>query len=345
MKFTSSKTSSGKTSVLKMSSNEDDSDPLKQLAQEIGGGIVQYNDFVMEDKLGKGGFGEVYKATHTPTDTVCAVKRLFMEELDEDDQLLYTREIEILAKCRYPFLLHLLGYTITPPYIIVTPFIPNGSLYDYVCHHAKRKRLSPTQKTLIAMGISYGMMKLHEMDIIHRDLKSLNVLIDQNMLPWICDFGIARTVSERGAAMTRDVGTSAWMAPEQMTSHHYDNKVDTYSFAMVLYEMMREKTPFHGMSVKDITDNVVKHNRRPKLPETGNENLRKLIEACWHPKPNKRPSFKRIFKYFTNKDVMWDDTDVDAVDRLSHYIHQQSRHSHSHSHSHRHSKSRSSSEY
>lgn len=284
------------------------------LASELGGGkVLDIKMFQMDKKLGSGGFGEVWRATHIKTGKVVAIKKLSMSQLDEEDLEVYNREIEILGRCRYPFLLHLVGYTVRPPYCIVVPYIPHGSLYDYVHHGTKKKDLPPTNLTIIAMGIAYAMMRLHQMNIIHRDLKSPNVLLDNAYLPYVCDFGISKQVLNNNDELTRDCGTTNWMAPEQMLSHNYDNKVDVYSYGMVLYEMVTGFYPFEGRSLLEITLKL-KNKKRPKLPEDGkNESIKELIKQCWEQNPKKRPSFKNIYQMFVDQKVMFDETNPKGI--------------------------------
>ena len=105
---------------------------LNVLANQLMGGIVNVNDFDFERIIGKGGFGEVWYAIHRQSQIKCAVKKLFMDQMDEIAIEMYVREIKILADCRHLFLLRLIGFTTEPPFLIVTPFITNGSLFDYL---------------------------------------------------------------------------------------------------------------------------------------------------------------------------------------------------------------------
>lgn len=297
-----------------------------KIASDLGGGkILDVKYFHLDKKLGSGGFGEVWKATHIKTGLVVAIKKLLIsDELDEDSLEAYDREIDILGKCRYPFLLHLVGYTTSPPFCIVVPYIPHGSLYDYVHHGSKKMKLPPTNMTIIAMGIAYAMMRLHQMKIVHRDLKSPNVLLDNAYLPYVCDFGISKVISDNNDdQLTRDCGTTNWMAPEQMTSHKYDNKVDVYSYAMILYEMITGYYPFEGCTLLEITMKL-KNKKRPKLPDDGkNELIKNLIVQCWDQNPKKRPPFKDIFKMFVDQKVMFDETNPKGIRSMISLIHSQ----------------------
>ena len=292
---------------------------LFELSERLRDGLVDINSFQYERILGRGGFGEVWKAKHIPTGRDCAVKKLFMEQGDEISLEMFVREVNILYECNHLFLLNLFGFNTIPNFIIVTPYISNGSLFDYVSSRSN-KNLSPTSKTLIAMGISYGMMKLHEHGIIHRDLKSPNILLDDKLLPYICDFGIARATSQANEHLTKDIGTVNWMAPEQMESHHYDNKVDVYSYGMVLYEMLMQKIPFEGEKATHIAKLVLSDAKRPKLPSNAEEHIVSLITHCWRQDPQNRPKFEGIFYNFVVKKIFWEGTEPSAIDSMINLI-------------------------
>lgn len=284
-------------------------------AKDLGGGsVLNMKEFKLGSVLGKGAFGSVYKATHIPTGTVVAVKQLLVEEMDDENLELFAREIAILAKCRKPFLLHLIGYSAQKPFSIVTPFIPQGSLHDYVHHSGKKERLPPTNKTLVAMGMAYAMMRLHEMDIIHRDLKPANVLLNNKFLPYICDFGIARPVSVgEDELMTRGCGTPVFMPLEQFSSQVYTKKVDVYSYGMILYEMLTGKHPYEGSDLGKFVL-MLSNGQPPAFPRGDQEDqIKGLIMLCINPNPSERPSFKTIYKAFSDGKVMFDDTNPKGI--------------------------------
>jgi serine/threonine protein kinase len=284
---------------------------VDELAHELKGGIVSLKAFEKVSLVGKGGFGEVWKAIHKPTGVLCAVKMLYMADDDEETAEMYVREVKVLAQCKSSlFLLRLLGFSVTKPFFIVTPFIKGGSLYDYV-NKKSTKMMPPTNKTLIAMGVAFGLMNLHKMGIIHRDLKSPNILLDERLLPYICDFGISRLGN---AKMTKNIGTTYWMAPEQMESFEYNEKVDIYSFGCVLYEMVRRKIPFENETTYKAAI-MVMNGERPPLPKY-EKKICDLITICWDQDPKKRPSARKIMKMFVQKKVYFEGTDMKGVNAL-----------------------------
>jgi serine/threonine protein kinase len=273
--------------------------------------LMTFDDFKIERKLGKGGYGEVWEATHRDTGVVCALKKIIINDDDDDGFEMFVHEIEILGAFDNPFILKLFGFSIQEPYIIATPYISGGSLYDYVSSSSDRKALSPTENTIIAIGISYGMMKLHEMKIVHRDLKSANILLDENKLPIICDFGISRAIA---STMTKDIGTTNWMAPEQMASGSYDEKVDVYAFGCILFEMIARSMPFEELTSLKVAAEVMKGNR-PKAPHR-HKRIRMIIKLCWEQDPAKRPSMRSIFRSFVKLKAYFNKTHYKAIERM-----------------------------
>jgi hypothetical protein len=279
--------------------------------------VVAHGDFALGRSVGSGAFAEVFKATDRRTGAECAVKRLLQADLDGRALLSFIREVGVLSKCNHRFLTAFLGFTAAPPFYLVTQFVPNGTLFQFVRRRAGARALTPTQKTLIAVGIADGMRHLHSFGIIHRDLKSLNILLDENFLPAICDFGISRfldaAADEEAAVMTKDIGTPHWMAPELFTSHQYTNKVDVYAYAVLLWEMQTEAPPFRGKTVMQIGIGVSRRGERPELPNDVPVKLRELIVACWAQNPDDRPSFDDIVRAFVSDRIMYEGSSGDEV--------------------------------
>lgn len=292
----------------------------QELLQSYDAYLIKKEDFTMEKKIGKGGYGDVWLATHNATGTKCAVKQLYIEELDGQNLTFFVREVSILASCQDMFLLPFLGFSSIPPYLIVTEFISRGSLYDALQHKPGAPNLNSSHKTLIALGIARGMMVLHQNSIIHRDLKSLNILLDDRFLPKICDFGISRFVNDKDTEMTKEIGTPHWMAPEIFESNHYSEKVDVYAFGILLWEMLTESIPFKGKTAIQVATSVYRDDERPPIPSSCPPELSVLISSCWTRDPDQRPTFAQIFKEFSEKKVMYKGSDVRSVSAICQLI-------------------------
>jgi hypothetical protein len=290
--------------------------------EEVSAALAQYlvslDDFELIRTIGKGAFGEVWLGRHKSSDRQVAVKKLFAEALTGDEYTYYCREIQILALCDNPFLLPITGFTNRAPYAIITPFVECGSLYQALNGKAKFN-LSGTEKQRIAMGVAHGMARLHELKIIHRDLKSLNILLDAQHLPRVCDFGIARFSQGETDVLTQNIGTPHWMAPELFGSSGYSEKVDVYAFGMLLWEMLTQDVPYKGKTGIQIAMNVCK-GERPPIPKGCPQGLSSLMTACWLEDPDKRPDFLVVFRYMESKGAMFPDAAGDQVDIFSRYI-------------------------
>jgi len=273
-----------------------DGDPAQILA-ELSPYIVACTpqEFEIKRVIGKGGYGEVTMAIHKKSQRVCAVKQLILERLTGQNLLYFCREVSILANCSNFFLLPFCGFSPYPPYAIITEYIAKGCLFDALRHKPGTPALLPQHKFLIALGLARGMMSLHRQQIIHRDLKSLNVLLDEDLLPRIADFGIARFLDANAPEMvTREIGTPNWQAPESLVSDHYTNKVDVYSFAMICWELLTEDVPFKDKRGYWFYVAVAQNNERPVLPSGIPLPLKNLIQASWHKDPERRPTFAQI---------------------------------------------------
>ncbi|EAY03825.1 TKL family protein kinase [Trichomonas vaginalis G3] len=289
----------------------------KQLEEFIAASpqlITQLSEFEFGDTIGKGGFGEVKRAVEKKTGRECAVKTIFTERLEGNKLRRYLGEVKTMSQCHNMFLVPFVGFTAEPPYAIITEYMSNGSLDRFVRNRSGMS-LSGTQLTAIAIGIANGMIHLHKIGIIHRDLKAANIMLDSRLFPRIGDFGIAR-FGETDGGMTAKIGTPNYMAPELITSHDYNEKVDVYSYGMILYEMTQNVRPFKNMKMEEIFDLVLKKDRRPTFYLDLPDSLKALIEACWATNPNDRPSFEEIYNAFVRGEVAFEHTRRNDIEKF-----------------------------
>ncbi|CAH8273236.1 unnamed protein product [Arabidopsis lyrata] len=208
------------------------------------------NKFSESNKLGHGGFGEVYKGQLITGETV-AIKRLSQGSTQGAEE--FKNEVDVVAKLQHRNLAKLLGYCLDgEEKILVYEFVPNKSLDYFLFDNEKRRILDWQRRYKIIEGIARGILYLHRdsrLTIIHRDLKASNILLDADMNPKISDFGMARIfgVDQTQANTQRIVGTYGYMSPEYAIHGQYSVKSDVYSFGVLILELItgRKNSSFY----------------------------------------------------------------------------------------------------
>ncbi|KAL0645274.1 hypothetical protein Bca4012_043565 [Brassica carinata] len=203
--------------------------------------LIATNDFSLENKLGQGGFGSVYKGI-LPCGKEIAVKRLARGSGQGD--LEFRNEVLLLTRLQHRNLVKLLGYCNEGgEEILVYELVPNSSLDHFIFDEDNRRLLTWDVRSRIIEGVARGLLYLHEdsqLRIIHRDLKASNILLDADMNPKVADFGMARlfNMDETRGETSRVVGTYGYMAPEYVRHGQFSAKSDVYSFGVMLLEMI-----------------------------------------------------------------------------------------------------------
>ncbi|KAH9757516.1 hypothetical protein KPL71_016418 [Citrus sinensis] len=211
------------------------------------------------ERIASGSCGDLYRGVYLGQDV--AVKVLRSEHLNDTLEDEFVQEVAILREVQHRNVVRFIEY------------MPGGSLYDYL--HKNHNVLKLSQLLRFAIDICKGMEYLHQSNIIHRDLKTANLLMDTHNVVKVADFGVAR-FQNKGGVMTAETGTYRWMAPEVINHQLYDQKADVFSFAIVLWELVTAK----GL--------------RPDLPENAHPKLIDLMQRCWDAVSDNRPSFSEI---------------------------------------------------
>ncbi|KAL8507229.1 hypothetical protein ACS0TY_017953 [Phlomoides rotata] len=234
--------------------------------------------------------------------TRVAVKTFWEGIAVEDKVNAFRDELSLLQKVRHPNVVQFLGaVTQISPMMIVTEYLPKGDLHDYL----KRKgALKPATALRLAMDIARGMNYLHEHRpeaIIHRDLEPSNILLDDSGHLKVADFGVSKLlkvtnrIKEDTPISCQDT-SCRYVAPEVFKNEEYDTKVDVFSFAIILQEMIEGYLPFYSKQDDEVAKSFAEKERPPFRAPTKfyAHGLRQLIEECWNDDPANRPTFKQI---------------------------------------------------
>lgn len=262
---------------------------------------IDPNDITIDKELGHGAFGIVYRGKLFGKQV--AVKKLINQQLDAETLSAFKKEVGIMSKLRHPNVLLFMGASLEPGNLmIVTELMPNGSIHDLL-HSKEPVELSFKTRMKMAKQAALGMNWLHRSKppFIHRDLKTSNLLVDENFNVKVCDFGLAhmKTHGNKKQGSYGATGTPMWMAPEVLMNKEYDESADVYSFGIVLWELLTGKDPFPNCTTyTDLLDHVVTAGERPAIPDNCPGKLKALIRACWDADPKHRPSFEKIIPLF-----------------------------------------------
>ncbi|KAF4043843.1 Protein tyrosine kinase [Phytophthora infestans] len=252
---------------------------------------VEWNDLAIQKQIGIGSSCQVYKGSWRGAEVAVksftgidrsAVEREFANEVDMMQQLGPNPSLVLLlAVCSNPLSL-------------VLEYLP-FSLFELINGVPDRTRRVPpfptswTKRVHMMLDIARGLQFLHSFEIIHRDLKSLNLLMTAEGRVKLADFGISRS-NDQSELMTGCCGTFQWMAPEVLTSQKYSLSADVYSFGVIMWEICEESAPFKGLAPAQIPIAVVQDRRRPIISPKTPPPLRDLIQRCWQHEPALRPS-------------------------------------------------------
>ncbi|XP_061547628.1 mitogen-activated protein kinase kinase kinase 13 isoform X2 [Phycodurus eques] len=200
-------------------------------------------------------------------------------------------DIKHLRKLKHPNIISFKGVcTQAPCYCIIMEYCAQGQLYEVL--RAGRK-VTPRLLVDWASGIASGMNYLHLHKIIHRDLKSPNVLVTHNDSVKISDFGTSKELSDKSTKMSF-AGTVAWMAPEVIRNEPVSEKVDIWSFGVVLWELLTGEIPYKDVDSSAIIWGVGSNSLHLPVPSTCPDGFKILMKQTWQGKPRNRPSFRQI---------------------------------------------------
>uniref|UniRef100_A0A669E8U4 receptor protein-tyrosine kinase n=1 Tax=Oreochromis niloticus TaxID=8128 RepID=A0A669E8U4_ORENI len=282
--------------------------------------------------IGRGHFGCVFHGTLLEPDGQklhCAVKSLNrITDLEEVSQFL--KEGIIMKDFSHPNVLSLLGICLPPEGspLVVLPYMKHGDLRNFI----RDEGHNPTVKDLMGFGlqVARGMEYLASKKFVHRDLAARNCMLDESYTVKVADFGLARDVYDKEYYSVHNKSgvklPVKWMALESLQTHKFTTKSDVWSFGVLLWELMtRGAPPYSDVNSFDITVFLLQ-GRRLLQPEFCPDALYTVMIECWHPKPERRPSFSElvsrisaIFSSFSGEHYVLLNTTYVNIDKMSPY--------------------------
>jgi serine/threonine protein kinase/ankyrin repeat protein len=257
-----------------------------------------------------------------------AVKEMDDAEIDQSEKDLaladFRQEISVLKSLRHPHIVLLLAYSTTANYECLISELMKCSLLDiFKSHIVQGTKMHARTQMAYATQLALGMNYLHQCKppIIHRDLKPANLLIDHTGILKIADFGLAKSRPDptkketEKFVMTGETGSYRFMAPECYRHEEYNETVDVYSFAMILFYLLVGRPPWPHLSGVAAVKKAADEGDRPNIPRDLDSRMVHLLKDCWDENPSMRPAFNTIVEILSayNRDVFKIDSTVSVV--------------------------------
>ena len=284
---------------------------IEKVSKPITNWIIKSNTIKILRKIGEGNSSDIFLGIYRGIEI--AEKRLHLNK--EKNITEFKREVSSFISLNHPYLLIFFGVIAEPKHLsIITEYCPGGNLHELL-YKKKHIYLSRKIRKEFLFQIAIGMNYLHTNNppILHRDLKSLNILLTNDIKKSnditdikIADLGLS-VVNEKKNLSNERVGTCHWMAPEVINCQRYTTKSDVYSFGIIIWEVCTREMPYDSINNRETILYRVSVNReRPnikRMPNDTPEKLKELMEQCLEHEPNKRPSFENIIKIIKEIDL------------------------------------------
>ena len=284
---------------------------IEKVSKPITNWIIKSNTIKILRKIGEGNSSDIFLGIYRGIEI--AEKRLHLNK--EKNITEFKREVSSFISLNHPYLLIFFGVIAEPKHLsIITEYCPGGNLHELL-YRKKHIYLSWKIRKEFLLQIAIGMNYLHTNNppILHRDLKSLNILLTNDIKKSnditdikIADLGLS-VVNEKKNLSNERVGTCHWMAPEVINCQRYTTKSDVYSFGIIIWEVCTREMPYDSINNRETILYRVSVNReRPnikRMPNDTPEKLKELMEQCLEHEPNKRPSFENIIKIIKEIDL------------------------------------------
>ncbi|CAM0876337.1 unnamed protein product [Alopecurus aequalis] len=256
---------------------------------------ILWEDLVIGEQVGQGICGTVYRSLWHGSDV--AVKVFSKQEYSEEMINTFRQEVSLMKKLRHPNIVLFMGAVASQQRLcIVTEFLPRGSLFRLLQNSIGK--LDPRRRINMAIDIARGMNCLHNSTptVVHRDLKSSNLLVDKKWTVKVADFGLSRLKLETFMTTKTGKGTPQWMAPEVLRNEPSNEKSDVYSYGVVLWELVTQKIPWDTLNTVQVIVAVGFMDQRLEIPSNTDPEWASIIESCWDSDPQRRPSFQELLE-------------------------------------------------
>ena len=278
-----------------------DDNNIKKDHENVG---MKLSDFKILKELGKGSYGIVYTVRSYLDDNEYVMKKMELNHLKPKQQRECYREVSILKKVNHPNIIkYYSSFLEQETLYIIMEYAENGDLFSLIKHYKRHKKyFDEFDIWRIASEILNGLHYLHTHNIIHRDIKCLNLFITKDKHVKIGDLGVSTIVSSINALHCTRVGTPLYLSPELVKQIPYDYKVDMWSFGCSLYHLCMLDPPFSGDNLITLGNNIVKGTPKP-IPSQYSCDLVLFIDKLLSKKPERRPSAKEAMGMIP-KDIM-----------------------------------------
>ncbi|MFC1936867.1 protein kinase [Chloroflexota bacterium] len=251
---------------------------------------TEFNGYQIKEELGRGAMAVVYRATQFSMGRDVAIKLLHKSLVDQDTSFLsrFNREAQVVAKLQHPHILPVydFGEFQGQPYLVMA-YINGGTLGDYIL---KEKQLHLLEAARMVRQVARALEHAHGQEIIHRDIKPNNILLDEPGNVYLADFGLAKMMFEGQLTASGLVGTPAYMAPDWSAEGATTQAADIYSLGAMIYEMLSGEVPYPGDSPGGVLTAHLQapipniHRTRPELPQQ----VQAVVETAMAKKPEER---------------------------------------------------------
>lgn len=291
-----------------------------ELAESYPNFIKTHNDYDFKFILGHGGYGVIYLGIDKKTNKEVAIKQFLEKRAERKIISSFIKEVYSLLLCRKNnFISQILGFIVDKPYSIVMQYENFKDLSVNIKNYFVTNSISGTNLTKLAIGICNAVKHIHSLGLIHRDLKTSNVLLNDKMVPRISDFGISKFFYD--LPLSQRVGTPNFMAPEVCYGNNYNTKADIYGLGVILYEMSEFVHIYHDLSRSEIFNILKRSSPKVDFTDKTPKHLKELILRCLSHNPDERPTADEVYELFCTGKVAFRNSDYHEVVKYVEILH------------------------